>query len=58
MSWYRRLLHHKAALSSPEEQGERKDPQSDSFAAVGWDCPGSSRKTHQMTGQGVCCILT
>ena len=50
-SWYQILLHYKAVLSSPKEQGERKDPQPDSFTAVGWtDCPGSSRKKHQMTG--------
>ena len=42
MSWYQHLLHHKATLSLPEEQGEREDPQPDSFTAVGWaDCPGS-----------------
>ena len=59
MSWYWHLLYCKAVLSSPEEQGERKDPQPDSFTAVGWaDCPGSSRKNHQMTGQGVCHIST
>ena len=59
MSWYWCLLHHKAVLSSPKEQGEREDPQPDSFAAVGWAyCPGSSRKMHQTTGQGVCHILT
>ena len=53
------LLHCKAVLSSPEKQSERKDPQPDSFTAVGWaDCPGSSRKKHQTTGQGVCHILT
>ena len=58
ISWYQQLLHHKAVLSSPKEQGEREDPQP-SFAAVGWtDCPGSSRKKHQMTGQRVCHILT
>ena len=59
MSWYQHLLHCKAALSSPKEQGEREDLQPDSFAAVGWaDCPGSSRTKHQMTGQGVCHIST
>ena len=59
MSWYQCLLHYKAVLSSPKEQGETEDLQPDSFAVVGWgDCPGSSRKKHQMTGQGVCCILT
>ena len=46
MSWCLHLLHHKAVLSSPEEQGKREDPQPDSFAAVGWpDCPGSSRNS-------------
>ena len=58
-SWKWHLLHCKAALSSCKEQGEREDPQPDSFVAVAWtDCPGSSRKNHQTTGQGVCCILT
>ena len=60
MSWYWCLLHCKAALSSSEEQCEGEDPQPDSFTAVGWaDRPGLlSRKKHQMTGQGVCCIST
>ena len=49
-SWDWCILHHNAVLSSPKEQGEREDPEPDSFTAVVWsDCSGSSRKNHQMT---------
>ena len=55
-SWYQCLLQYKAVHSSPKEQGERKDPQPDSFAAVGWaDCPGCQEKS--MRQQDKECVI-